>query len=89
MSDYERKVLEVIENAETPLSIEAVRVKAGIKSWVTAKAVLLELLAKGKLVGIKTDKSWSFGLLEKMKPVKASPIARGKQAKQQSSHRRE
>jgi hypothetical protein len=72
MSDYERKVLEVIENAETPLSIEAVRVKAGIKSWVTAKAVLLELLAKGKLVGIKTDKSWSFGLLEKMKPVKAS-----------------
>jgi len=78
MRNYHGKVLQVLRNAETPLSVEAVRVKAGIKSWVTAKAVLLELLAKGKIVGMKTDKSWIFGLPETMKVLKVESRAPGR-----------
>jgi hypothetical protein len=68
-SSYEKRVLEVLQSSHIPLSIEAVRAKAGIKSWVTAKAVLLELLIKGEIVGMKTDKSWVFGKSPAMKLI--------------------
>jgi len=58
--NYKKKVLHVLRNSSMPMDIENVRVKAGIKSWVTSKSVLLELLCEGKISGQKTTKSWIF-----------------------------
>ena len=59
---YKEKVLKVLQNSPIPVDIENVRVRAGIKSWVTSKSVLLELLCEGRISGQKTTKSWIFWL---------------------------
>ena len=72
MSSYEKyreEILNVIQKADRPLSIENVRTRVGIKIWETAKALLLELLVEGKILGLKTGKSWVFGRPETMTPV--------------------
>ena len=57
---YKEKILKVLETSPIPMDIENVRVKTGIKSWVTSKSTLLELLCEGKISGQKTTKSWIF-----------------------------
>jgi len=57
---YDKKALEVLRSSSIPMDIENVRVRAGIKSWVTSKSTLLELLCEGKISGQKTTKSWIF-----------------------------
>jgi hypothetical protein len=59
-NNYKEKVLKAVRNSQIPIDTENVRVKAGIKSWVTSKSVLLELLCEGKICGQKTTKSWIF-----------------------------
>lgn len=61
-NNYKEKALKAVRNSPIPIDTENVRVKAGIKSWVTSKAVLLELLCEGKICGQKTTKSWIFWL---------------------------
>lgn len=57
---YKKKALQVLKKSQIPMDIENVRVRAGMKSWVTSKSVLLELLCEGKISGQKTTKSWIF-----------------------------
>jgi len=58
--DYKEKILEVLGSSPIPMDTENVRVKAGIKSWATAKATLLELVLERRILGAKTTKSWIF-----------------------------
>lgn len=58
--NYKQKVLRVLENSEIPMDVQKIRRKAGIKSWVTGKTLLLELLYNGEISGQKTTKSWIF-----------------------------
>ena len=66
------KVLKVIEGAERPLSVEAVRVRVGVKSWHLIQSLLFGLMAEGKIAGLETSKRWVFGKLDVMKPVTLS-----------------
>lgn len=59
-SNYKEKILRVLENSSIPMDVQKARIKAGIKSWVTGKTTLLELLCEGKICGQKTTKSWIF-----------------------------
>ena len=56
------KALEALQRVKNPQTIEAVRVAASIGNWETAKAILLELLAEGKIKGMRTSSSWVFWL---------------------------
>jgi hypothetical protein len=62
--NYKEKALQALRNSSMPMDIENVRVRAGIKSWVTSKSILLELLWEGKISGQKTTKSWIFWVEE-------------------------
>lgn len=53
------RLLKLLEEAQRPVSVDYVAYNLGI-SWVTAKALLLELVLEGKIEGIKTTKSWIF-----------------------------
>jgi len=59
------------ENSTQPLSVDAIAHITDLH-WLTAKALLLELMAEGKIVGMKTSKAWVFGLPQAMKVVKLS-----------------
>ena len=58
--NYRSKALKILENSPIPMAIETIRVKTGIKSWVTTKSLLLELLIENRIFGQKTTKSWIF-----------------------------
>jgi len=53
------KALEIIEKTDKPVSIEYVAYNLGI-SWHVARALLLELVARGKLKMLDTTKSYIF-----------------------------
>lgn len=59
---YRVRVLKVLHNAELPVDVENVRIRAKIGNWMTAKAVLLELALDGLVLPEKTSKSWVFRL---------------------------
>jgi len=67
---YRENILKALQEANRPLGIDTIRAKAGIKAWETTKAILLELMAEGKIVGMKTGKGWIFGRPEVMEVVK-------------------
>jgi hypothetical protein len=67
--NYKECLLKTLREANEPLAIETLRVISGIKCWETAKALLLELVMEGKVVGLKTSKSWIFGMPEVMEPI--------------------
>ena len=56
------RVLHHLSLTEIPQTVEAIRTAAGIGNWQSAKAILLELLAEGKIKGMKTSSSWVFWL---------------------------
>ena len=53
------KTLEIVEKAGKPVSIDYVAYNLGT-SWHVARALLLELVAKGKLRMIDTTKGYIF-----------------------------
>jgi predicted ArsR family transcriptional regulator len=53
------RALEIVEKAGKPVSIDYVAYHLGI-SWHAARALLLELVARGKLKMIDTTKSYIF-----------------------------
>jgi hypothetical protein len=60
MSRFDDSIVSVLSSTNLPLDVEKIRVKAGIKNWQTAKAVLLELMIRRTISGRKTSKSWIF-----------------------------
>jgi len=65
------RVREVLQEASDPVSIDYVRYHANT-TWAIAKASLLELLIEGKIVGLKTSKSWVFWVEKKGDDLKGS-----------------
>jgi len=53
------RALEIVEKAGKPVSIDYVAYHLGV-SWHSARALLLELVAMGKLKMIDTTKSYIF-----------------------------
>jgi hypothetical protein len=70
--NYREKILEVLGESQIPMDTENIRVKAGIKSWSTAKATLLELVLERKILGAKTTKSWIFWVVKESSTETAS-----------------
>ncbi|MFH0896798.1 MAG: hypothetical protein V1850_01960 [Candidatus Bathyarchaeota archaeon] len=58
----------VLRAAEKPLSIDAVRFQTKLKSWSTARAILLEMLADRTINGLKTSRGWIFWIEQEAKP---------------------
>jgi hypothetical protein len=54
-----KKILDIVSKGSQPVSIDAVAHMAHVH-WLTAKAILMELVAERKITGFKTSKSWVF-----------------------------
>ena len=54
------KVREVLKESPIPMDVENVRLRAGLKNWESTKAILLEMVLQGSILGQKTTKSWIF-----------------------------
>jgi hypothetical protein len=52
--------MEVLEEAVMPMDVENIRIRAGLKNWESTKAILLEMVLQGTIIGQKTTKSWIF-----------------------------
>jgi hypothetical protein len=57
--DFESRVLELVNNASEAITIDFVSRELGI-SWDTGRALCLGLAVRGKIVALKTMKSWIF-----------------------------
>lgn len=49
LASRRQKVLQILEESEEPLSILAVKKRAGIGNWLSAKNILFELLLQNKV----------------------------------------
>lgn len=65
-NNYDQKIIQLLENASTPMDIEKIRVEAGIGNWNTALKHCLELMVTKKISGQKTSKSWVFWAITKV-----------------------
>ncbi len=54
------RVREVLKESPIPMDVENVRFRAGLKNWESTKAILLEMVLQGSILGQKTTKSWIF-----------------------------
>ncbi len=54
------RIRDVLKKSEIPMDVENVRVQAGLKNWESTKAILLEMVLQGSVLGQKTTKSWIF-----------------------------
>jgi hypothetical protein len=70
-NNYDKKILEMLENTDKPTDIEKIRLEVGIGNWNTALAHCLGLLVAKKINGVKTSKSWVFWGLEKKAAIPA------------------
>jgi len=59
-STAKERIRDVLKESEIPMDVENVRVKAGLKNWESTKAILLEMVLQGSVLGQKTTKSWIF-----------------------------
>lgn len=59
-SSAKERIRDVLKESEIPMDVENVRVKAGLKNWESTKAILLEMVLQGSVLGQKTTKSWIF-----------------------------
>ncbi len=57
---YQLRILETLNQSAIPMDVENIRLKAGLKNWESTKAILLELVILGKILGQKTTKGWIF-----------------------------
>ena len=62
--DLEKKIIQVIEEAGMPVSIQYVAYHVKV-SWHTVRAILLKLAAEGKIKAMNTTKSWIFFIEKK------------------------
>ena len=49
LASHRKKVLQILEESEEPLSILAVKKRTGMANWLSAKTILLELLLQDKV----------------------------------------
>jgi hypothetical protein len=59
-NSHRQRIVEVLEGALMPMDVENIRLKAGLKNWESTKAILLEMVLQGTIIGQKTTKSWIF-----------------------------
>lgn len=71
-ADLRKRILKVVEQAEEPLSVDAIKTRTGASSWHLVQSLLFDLMVEGKIVGMRTSKRWVFGKSETMKIVKLS-----------------
>jgi hypothetical protein len=62
--DIGKRVLQTVGEALMPVSIEYIAQRVNV-GWGTALRYALELLADGKINGVKTTKSWVFWIEQK------------------------
>jgi len=54
------KILGILKESERPLSIQEIQKLAGIRSWTTSKAVLMDLVLRGEIEGFRSGHSFLF-----------------------------
>jgi hypothetical protein len=59
-NSYMEKIRGVLVDSTMPMDVENVRSGAGLKNWESTKAILLEMVLQGKILGEKTTKGWIF-----------------------------
>jgi hypothetical protein len=59
-TSVKERVREVLKESLIPMDVENVRLRAGLKNWESTKAILLEMVLQGSILGQKTTKSWIF-----------------------------
>jgi hypothetical protein len=59
-ASVKERVREVLRESPIPMDVENVRLRAGLKNWESTKAILLEMVLQGSILGQKTTKSWIF-----------------------------
>jgi len=72
-SSAKERIRDVLKESEIPMDVENVRVKAGLKNWESTKAILLEMVLQGSVLGQKTTKSWIFWINT---PIALSQVSR-------------
>ena len=58
--EWKARVLSVIQNADRPLNITEVQILAEVSSWMTAKQILVDLEAQGKLEHFRSGRQVMF-----------------------------
>ena len=59
-NSYMEKIRDVLAESTMPMDVENVRSGAGLKNWESTKALLLEMVLQGNILGEKTTKGWIF-----------------------------
>jgi hypothetical protein len=54
------RIASVLKESQIPMDVENIRARAGLKNWESTKAILLEMVLQGSILGQKTTKSWIF-----------------------------
>ena len=67
-TSYKAKIHSVLAESSMPMDIENVRVNAGLKNWESTKAILLEMVLQGVILGKKTTRSWVFWVNSRPNP---------------------
>jgi hypothetical protein len=67
-NSYKDKIMDVLAESTMPMDVENVRSGAGLKNWESTKAILLEMVLLGKVLGEKTTKGWIFWVEPATKP---------------------
>ena len=57
---YREKIRDVLQASSMPMDVENVRQRTGLKNWESTKALLLEMVLLGTIMGEKTTKGWIF-----------------------------
>jgi len=55
-----KKIYEVLQNAERPLTMKEIAEKSGLKHYITTKNALFHLLASHKVKGERVGGTWLF-----------------------------
>lgn len=69
----QQRIMEVLEEAVMPMDVENIRIRAGLKNWESTKAILLEMVLQGTIIGQKTTKSWIFWVSSMAANAEKSP----------------
>jgi hypothetical protein len=59
-NSYMERIRGVLAESTMPMDVENVRSGAGLKNWESTKALLLEMVLQGNILGQKTTKGWIF-----------------------------
>ena len=57
---YRERIRDVLQASSMPMDVENVRQRTGLKNWESTKALLLEMVLLGTIMGEKTTKGWIF-----------------------------